>query len=239
MNIQKETRMRSMGIYIAEFIGTFTLILVGAGSIIVTQAMGGGVAGLIAIALAHGIAIGIMASALGAISGGHFNPAVTFAMLLGKHILPMQAVNYIIAQLAGAVAGALALCYLFFPGVWQAAQLGTPMLAQNVSGLQGMFVEAILTFFLLLTIYGTAVDHRAPKMGGLFIGLAITMDIFLGGPVTGAAMNPARTFGPAFVGWLAGASYNPWAGHLVYWFGPLLGAAAAHVTYTKFLSERS
>ena len=225
--------------YIAEFIGTFALILFGAGSIIVTQAMGGGIAGLIVVAFAHGITIGIMASALGAISGGHFNPAVTFGLMLGRVISPAQAIRYVIAQLAGAVAGALALAYLFFPNAWQAAQLGTPMLAGNISAFQGGLIEAILTGFLMLVIYGTAIDRRAPKMGGLFIGLTITLDILLSGPLTGAAMNPARTFGPAFVGWIAGASYNPWAGHLVYWIGPLLGAAAAQKIYTKFLSERS
>ena len=236
MTTQKEEHMRSMGAYVAEFIGTFTLILAGAGSIIVTHDMGG-VAALIAIAFAHGFAIAVMASALGAVSGGHFNPAVTLAMLLGGHMKLMRAASYMIAQLTGAVAGGLALAYLFFPTAWHAAQLGTPMLAANVSGLQGMFIEAILTFFLVIVIHGTAVDTRAPKVGALFIGLTITMDILLGGPLTGAAMNPARTFGPALVGWLAGASYNPWTGHLVYWFGPILGALAAQVVYAKYWSE--
>ena len=225
--------------YIAEFFGTCALIAFGAGSIINTQAMGGGNAGLLIVALAHGIIIAVAVSALGAISGGHFNPAVTFGLMLGKLISPAQAVRYIGAQLAGAVTGALALAYVFFPHTWQTAQLGTPMLASDVSGFQGILVEAFLTLFLVFAVYGTAIDHRAPKMGGLFIGLMITVDILLGGSLTGAAMNPARTFGPAFVGWIAGASYNPWAGHLVYWIGPLLGAVAAQKIYTKFLSERS
>ena len=234
MTTQKEDAMRASALYIAEFIGTFTLILAGAGSIIATSQMGGDAVVLIAVALAHGIAIGTMASALGAISGAHFNPAVTLGLMLGKKITPKRAVRYMIAQLAGAVTGAFALAYVFFPDTWQQAQLGTPMLVANVSGIQGIAIEAILTFFLMLVIYGTAVDDRAPKVGGLFIGLTITMDILLGGSLTGAAMNPARTFGPAFVGWLAGASYNPWAGHLVYWFGPFLGALAAERIYTKF-----
>lgn len=236
MTTYKEESMRIRASYIAEFIGTFTLIVAGAGSIIATQQMGNS---LVAVALAHGLAIAVMASALGAISGGHFNPAVTIAFLLGKKIAPKRACGYIIAQLAGAVSGAFILCAFIFPDTWQAAQLGTPMLAQGISGFRGIFIEALLTFFLMIVIYGTAVDNRAPKMGALFIGLAITMDILFGGPVTGAAMNPARTFGPALIGWLAGAQYHPWAGHLVYWIGPLLGAGAAHVVYTKFLSERS
>ena len=227
--------MRSTGAYVAEFIGTGTLIAAGSGSIIHQMSAGG--SGLLNIALAHGLAIAVMVSALGAISGGHFNPAVTIALMFGGHITRKRALGYIIAQLAGAVAGAFALVYGFFPDAWQAAQLGTPMLAGNVSGLQGIFIEAVLTFFLLIVINGTAVDRRAPKMGGLFIGLTITMDILFGGPLTGAAMNPARTFGPALAGWLAGASYNPWAGHLVYWFGPILGALAAQVIYKRYLSE--
>ena len=236
MTTQKEERMRLTGAYVAEFIGTFTLILVGAGSIIATHDMGGAAA-LVAIALAHGFAIATMASAFGAVSGGHFNPAVTLAMLLGGHIKLRRAASYMIAQLAGAVAGALALAYLFFPTAWRAAQLGTPMLASNVTGLQGMFIEAILTFFLVIVIHGTAVDKRAPKVGALFIGLTITMDILLGGPLTGAAMNPARTFGPALASWLAGAPYNPWAGHLVYWIGPFLGAGVAQMVYAQFFHE--
>ena len=219
--------------YIAEFIGTFALIFFGAGSIIHGQG------GLIAVALAHGILIAVAVSALGAISGGHFNPAVTFGLMLGKLIPFARAIRYMIAQLAGAVVGALVLVYIAFPNTWQAAQLGTPMLAGSVSGFRGILIEAILTFFLVLVIYGTAIEHRAPKMGGLFIGLTITVDILFGGPLTGAAMNPARTFGPAFVGWIAGASYNPWAGHIVYWIGPLFGAAVAQKIYTTFLRERA
>lgn len=228
--------MRSLPEYIAEFIGTFALILVGAGSIIATQAMVGSAAALVAVALAHGLAIACMASALGAVSGGHFNPAVTFGFIVGNKMHRSKAYGYIIAQLLGAIVAALALQTLFFPQTWEAAQLGTPMLASNVSFLQGMFIEAILTFFLMTVIFGTAVDSRAPKVGALFIGLTITMDILLGGPLTGAAMNPARTFGPAFIGWMGGASYGPWAGHLVYWLGPLLGAGTAAWMYKKIFS---
>lgn len=231
--------MSKTSAYTAEFIGTFALIAAGAGSIIATHAMGGGPAALIAVALAHGLAIACFGSMFGAISGGHFNPAVTFALLLDKKIRRRHAFGYVMAQLAGAVAGALALAYGFFPGAWEAAQLGTPMLSAHVSWGQGVFIEGLLTFFLVLAVFLTAVDDRAPKMGALFIGLTITMDILFGGPVTGAAMNPARAFGPAFVGWLAGASsYNPWAGHLVYWIGPLAGAIVARMCYHKIFRAR-
>ena len=228
--------MRAMSAYIMEFIGTCALILFGAGSIIATQAMVGSSAALLVVALAHGLTIACMVSAFGAISGGHFNPAVTFGFIVGNKISKRKAYGYMIAQLLGAVVAALALQTLFFTETWEAAQLGTPMLASNVSFLRGMFIEAILTFFLMIVIFGTAIDSRAPKVGGLFIGLIITVDILLGGQLTGAAMNPARTFGPAFMGWMGSASYSPWAGHLVYWFGPLVGAGTAAWMYKKFLS---
>lgn len=239
MITQKEERMSTTSAYCAEFVGTFALIAAGAGSIVATHNMGGGAAVLIAVALAHGLAIAIFASALGAVSGGHFNPAVTIALMLDKRIKRNHAIGYIIAQLLGATVAAFTLSYLFFSDTWQAAQLGTPMLASRISPLQGVLIEAILTFLLVITVFLTAVDERAPKVGALFIGLVITMDILFGGPVTGAAMNPARTFGPALVGWLAGAStYNPWAGHLVYWIGPLMGAVVARICYHRFFRAR-
>lgn len=239
MTTQKEERMLRTSAYIAEFIGTFALIAAGAGSIIVTNNMGGGPAALIAIALAHGLVIACFGSMFGAVSGGHFNPAVTIALMLDKRIKQNPAIGYIIAQLAGATTAGFALSSLFFTNTWQAAQLGTPMLASGISPFQGMLIEAILTLFLVLAVFLTAVDERAPKVGALFIGLIITVDILFGGPVTGAAMNPARTFGPALAGWLSGASsYNPWSGHLVYWIGPLLGAIIARFLYSSFFRAR-
>lgn len=229
--------MNTSAAYIAECIGTFALILAGAGSIIALQSTGFGAANLIAIALAHGLTIACMVSALGAISGGHFNPAVTFGFLVTKKIKASRALKYIIAQLAGATFAAFLLQHIFFQDIWQAANLGTPMLASNISALQGIMIEAIMTFFLMLVIFGTTVDKRAPQMGGLFIGLVITVDILFGGPLTGAAMNPARTFGPALAGFIGGASYNPWVGHLVYWIGPLIGASMAAWLYNKLFSQ--
>ena len=231
-----QQEMQMIKKYAAEFIGTFALILAGAGSIIMSVQMGGG-AGLLGIALAHGIAIAVMVSALGAVSGGHFNPAVTFGLLMSKKIKMNHAFGYMAAQLLGATIAALMLTTFFFPDSWQAAQLGTPMLANGISLMRGIVIEAVLTFFLMLAVFGTAVDRRAPNMGGLFIGLSITMDILFAGPLTGAAMNPARTFGPALAGWIGNASYNPWAGHLVYWIGPMLGAALASVVYNKVVKE--
>jgi glycerol uptake facilitator-like aquaporin len=109
---------------------------------------------------------------------------------------------------------------------------GTPAVGKGATTLQSIGIEAVLTFFLVFVVYGTAVDMRAPKIGGLAIGLTVTLDILFGGPFTGAAMNPARTFGPAVVG-------GQWANHLVYWIGPLLGGALAGLVYGRFLIKDS
>jgi MIP family channel proteins len=207
---------------VAEFIGTFALIFVGIGAI---ANLGGDHAGLVGIALAHGLTIAVMASATGAISGGHLNPAVTFGLLVGGKICPSRALAYWVSQLLGAIVAAGIMMNVL--GV-KAVAGGTPDLALNVSVATGVIVEAVLTFFLVFVVYGSAVDGRAPKIGGLAIGLTVTLDILVGGPITGAAMNPARTFGPAFVS-------GHWANHIVYWVGPLLGGLLAGVIYGRFL----
>ena len=211
---------------VAEFIGTFTLIFAGVGAI---AHLGGGdkSAALVGIAMAHGLAIAVMVSALGSISGGHFNPAVTFGLLIGGKIKPCQTAAYWAAQLAGAaVAAYLMGCILGTPAV----SGGTPDLGKGVTMGTGILIEAVMTFFLVLVVYGTAVDGRAPKVGGLFIGITILVDILLGGPVSGAAMNPARAFGPALAS-------GHWANHMVYWVGPLIGGGLAGLIYGRFLIQ--
>ncbi len=216
---------------LAEAVGTFTLVFAGAGSIIVTEAskQGAGLlgialvqggAGLLGIALAHGLAIAVMVSAFGAISGAHFNPAVTCGFLASGRMQPGQGLRYIVAQLAGATLGAVALRIGFPAGPAAAVHLGTPHLGAGVGFGAGAFLEAIGTFFLVLVVFGTAVHPQAPRIGGLAIGLTITMDILAFGPLTGSAVNPARAFGPALLG-------NAWDAHLVYWIGPIVGGAAA------------
>jgi MIP family channel proteins len=192
---------------LAEAVGTFALIFIGIGAI---KAAGND---LLAVAFAHGLTIAVFVSATMAISGGHLNPAVTFGLMLGGKIRPGDAVLYWIAQLAGATAAAYACCWLLGQ---EAVVKGTPRLAEGVGMGQGIAVEAILTAFLVLVVYGTGVSPRGPKIGGLAIGLTIVIDILFGGPLTGAAMNPARTFGPALAG-------GGWDAHAVYWIGPLLG----------------
>ena len=207
----------------AEFIGTFTLIFIGVSSICVNS-------GLVGVAFAHGLALVVMITALGHISGGHLNPAVTVGVLVGGKISKTDAVAYIIAQLLGGVVGALAVKAVIAPAMYDAVKLGTPMLGEGVSFGTGVLVELILTFFLVTVVYGSAVDGRAGKWGGLFIGLTVVMDILGTGPLTGASMNPARTFGPALVG-------GYWDNHLVYWIGPLIGGLLAGIVYTRWLRK--
>src|SRR2546423_6387279 len=184
---------------IAELIGTFAFVFIGAGSII-ANVLTHGALGLLGIALAHGLALSIMVTVFAATSGGHINPAVTIGFLVTRRIAPLLGLLYIVAQLVGATLAGLLLRAVFPQAVWQAAQLGTPMLAPGVSFGTGVLVEAALTFFLLLAVFGTAVDPRAPKIGGFGIGLTVLVDILVGGPLTGAAMNSARAFGPALAG---------------------------------------
>jgi MIP family channel proteins len=211
----------------AEFIGTFTLIFIGAGAIIVT-----GGTNLVAIAFAHGLAIALMVSSLGHVSMGLFNPALTIGLWATRRIETVTGILYIIAQLVGAVAAALALV-LLFPEVMRdapGANFGVPALNEGVDFIQGVGIEAIATFFLMTAVFGTALDPRGPRIGGLAIGLIITMDIFAAGNLTGAAMNPARAFGPALID-------ANWDDHLVYWIGPIIGAVLAALTYHYVFSE--
>lgn len=213
--------------FVAEFVGTFALIFVGAGSIIADY-VSGGKSGLTGIALAHGLTIAVMVSATAAISGGHLNPAVTLALLFIKKIDVPNAVGYVIAQCLGAIVAAYLLLICMPHDAVSAVSLGTPALGVNITSGMGLLMEVITTFFLMFVIYGTAVDKRAPKLAGLFIGLTVALDIFVAGPVTGAAMNPARYLGPAVI---SGNLNLIW----LYWLGPVSGALLAAFCYNKIL----
>jgi MIP family channel proteins len=223
---------------VAEFVGTFALIFFGVGSICADQFIhastnGQSSLGLLGIALAHGLAIGIMVTSLGHISGGHFNPAVTIGFWVTRKLSTFDTLAYWIVQLAGGAAAASLLKRLPVD-VWGPVQLGTPDLASGISLPNGMIFEAVMTFFLVFVVFATAVDELGAfnKVAGFAIGLSITMGALFGGPFTGAALNPARAFGPALAS-------NHWHNHSVYWIGPLAGGVVAGWLYdTLFLGKK-
>lgn len=210
---------------LAEACGTFWFFLIGAGAI-VTDAANGNSIGLLGIALAHGLALAVAISSFGAISGGHFNPAVTFALAIAKKHPWPRVPTYVGAQLAGALLAGIMLRVIFgtIPAAMQASNLGTPAVSASIPLLTAILIEALLTLFLVWAVFGTAVSPSAPRIAGFGIGLAVTADILLGGPLTGASMNPARWFGPA----VASGYLRDGAVHII---GPLLGAALAGVSY--------
>jgi len=212
---------------VAEFIGTFALIFFGAGSICAYQYLHSNAdLGLLGVALAHGLAIGIMVSALGHISGGHFNPAVTIGIWVTKRLSTVDAALYWVAQLAGGPAAAFLLKIVVPDDTWRAVALGTPELARDFPVWAGMSLEAVTTFFLVLVVFATAVDEKGAfkSIAGFGIGLIISLGILVAGPFTGGALNPARAFGPALAA-------THWAHHGVYWIGPLAGGFLAGLIY--------
>ncbi len=217
---------------LAEFIGTFALTFIG-GAAIANGTTAPGSAGLVGVAFAHGITLMVMIYALGAISGTHVNPAVTLALALGKQLKWIDAAVYWIAQFIGAIVAGFALLAIFSDASIKTGFLGTPNFDPKVIALPAaILVEAILTFFLVLVIFLTAVDDRAVKgFHGIAIGLVLTMDILAGGPLTGAAMNPARYFGTA----LASFHLND---IVVYFVGPAAGAILAWLVYEYGLKKK-
>lgn len=215
---------------VAELVGTGALCFIG----ILALTAGGpelfanGTKNLVAVALAHGLTIAVMVSATMHISGGQLNPAVTFGLWITRKIGTVQAAINCVAQIAGAAGGAL----LAKIAIGGAITAGIPALSANVSTTQGIVTEAVLTFFLVFVVFGTAVDPRfGGKLGGLAIGCTVALDILAGGPITGGAMNTARWLGPALA---QGVFPNP----VVYLVGPLVGAAAASILWTTVLLDR-
>jgi aquaporin Z len=207
----------------AEFVGTFAWVFVGAAAVIMAASEGNGIVG---VALATGLVVVVMVSVLAHISGAHYNPATTIAVWVTGNIKTGLAGLYVATQLVAAIAAAALLRGLYPEASWKAANLGAPGLGQGVSAGQGVVLEAVLTFFLVFAVYGTAVDDRGPfaKTAGLSIGLVLTFGIFAGGPLTGAAMNPARAFGPMLVD-------GKWSDWWVYWIGPIGGGVIAAALY--------
>ena len=222
---------RQTAVFVAEALGTFLFFFVGAGAVVLGAHNPEANGGLVGVALAHGLALVVLVSALGPISGGHFNPAVTFGVWITGRIGAGLAGLYFVAQAAGAIGAGFALRMVFPEASWEPVALGTPAVDAGIGIAGAIGVEAILTIVLLIAVFGTAIDPRAPKLGGLVIGLAVAADILMGGPLTGAAMNPARWLGPA----VASGTYADW---YVWWIGPLLGAAVAALAYRYVLEDR-
>jgi aquaporin Z len=215
---------------VAEFVGTALFVLLGVGSI-VADATASGQLGIVGIAAAHGVGMAILVTMTMNISGGHLNPAVSFGLWVAKKIDGLKLGQYVVAQLAGAIVGTLLVWAVFPARGTRITSFGIPHLAGALTLFEGIGIEALLTFFLVSAVFGTAVSSQAPKVGGFGIGLAIFVCGLAAGPLTGAAMNPARAFGPAVVAW-------EWHAHAVYWIGPLLGAAAAGALWKFVLLPR-
>jgi aquaporin Z len=225
---------------LAELIGTFAFVFVGAGAVCVGHWRWE--LGLVGVAAAHGLILAVMVGATAHISGGHLNPALTVALLAGMRIGKRRALAYIGSQLTGAALGGALLGILLATGrdvndlgdvlsySAQQVHLGTPSYAPTVlSPIAAASVEALLTFLLVFVAYATQVDPRGQRLGGPWVGAAYAALLLVGQPFTGAAMNPARAFGPLVAGGRLTASL--WTQHWVYWAGPMAGALLAAAIY--------
>ena len=219
---------------LAEFVATLLFVFIGAGSVVVSGSLTNGELGparLIVIALAHGLAITVLAYAIANISGGHINPVVSFVAVLTKKLRAAKGLMFIVAQLAGGLAGAA----LLLAAIPDAADtnLGAHALGPDVSVGMALIMEVIVTFALVFVIFATAVDSRGiGTMAPLAIGLTVAIDHLLAVPITGSSMNPARSFGPALVS-------GSWADHWIYWIGPLLGGVLAGLLYQFVFINRA
>jgi MIP family channel proteins len=224
---------------VAEFMGTFAVVFIAAGAICADQYLHAArdpSAGPLGLALAYGLAVGAMVSAFGRISGAHLNPAVTIGCWVTKRLGTIESISYGIAQLLGATAGAYTLSAILPESAWRPVSLGAPDLASDFTRMHGMALEAVLTFAVVIVVFATVIDTRGAfrHAAGLPVGLAVTIGYLVGAPFTGAAMNPARAFGPALA-----LTPHQWQNHGVYWVGPLFGGVLAGVIYDRvFLRDQ-
>ncbi len=221
--------------FAAEFIGTFFLCFTGIAAILSATNAVGAHPTIVGIALAHGLALTVAVSTFGAVSGAHVNPAVTAGMLVTGRIKPVRAAMYVVAQLAGSTVAAL-ICKAVFPAAAVAeANLGIPQPAPWATAGIIVTMECVMTFLLVTAVFGAAVDDRAKAgkigIGAFAIGLTVAFDILAGGAVTGASMNPARSFGPALV-------QGYWEWHVLYWIAPIAGGIAAALVYEHVILEQ-
>jgi MIP family channel proteins len=215
---------------VAEALGTFMFVFFGCASVVMT-AYPGGNWGVLGIAIAHGAVLSVAITATMMISGGHLNPAVTLGLAAMRRIAPVAAVGYVAAQLAGAVLAGFALKTLVPGSVGGAVMYGTPAVSGTLSIGAAIGIEALLTFFLMSAVYGTCIAWEKPPVAGFGVGLTYVFAVMTGGAFTGAALNPARAFGPA-------VASGHWVAHVVYWVGPIVGALVAAALWEFVLLEK-
>jgi MIP family channel proteins len=211
---------------LAEFVGTFALVFVSVGALAAAGLTGDVSPSLVALALAYGLTLAVMVSALGHISGGHFNPAVTLAFFVTRRLSVLLTIAYLIVQLAAAV-GAVLLIRWIFPGTSaESVGYGSPALGDGVGTAEALVVEALLAFFLVWVVFATIADVRGTfrSIAGLAIGLTVAFGVLAAEPLTSAMMNPARAFGPQLVD-------VSWDDFWLWYAGPILGGAIAGLLY--------
>lgn len=223
--------------YIAEFIAAFFLVFAGTGAIVADHQLSvllvRDTFGLLGVALANGLALAVVMAAIGGISGGHANPAVSIAFYISRRLSLKELGGYVAAQLAGGLLAALLVARVFVVQAVEATGSGVPALAEGTNVLQGGLLEVILTFMLVFVFWGVAVNPKGAKIiAPLAIGLTVTVGTIIGGPFTGAAMNPARWFGPAVVS----GQFGNWP---VWILGPIVGALLASTVYELFFLDET
>jgi aquaporin TIP len=208
---------------VAEFLGTFFFVFVACAAVVLS---GGREIGL--VALAHAVVYAVAVTTMMPVSGGHLNPAVTFAVWMAGRLEGRRAAGYVVVQVVGAVAAAFLVSRLYPLGAVEASSVGVPRIGPETTLTAAIILEAVLTALLVSAVFGTAVSSHAHRIGGFAVGLTLLPAFLVAGPLTGGALNPARAFGPALVA-------GDWHGHLAYWIGPLLGAAVAGLLWAKVL----
>jgi glycerol uptake facilitator protein len=220
---------------LAEFVGTFAVVFVAAGAVCADQylrAAGQSGTGLLGYAAAYGLVTVAMVSALGHVSGGHLNPAITIGSWVTKRLGTLSALFYCLAQLAGAAAAAYLLVAILPEPAWRPVSLGATDLAPDFTRMHGMLLEGVATFFVVVVYFASSLDADGAfrSLGGWTAGVAVAGMVLLTQPFTGASLNPARTFGPALAA-------HHWINHGVYWVGPLFGGLLGAVAFDRVFAR--
>ncbi|MCB9366803.1 MAG: aquaporin [Calditrichaeota bacterium] len=221
----------SLRALLAEFIGTFSIVFVGVGAIVADDLTNGAV-GLTGVALAFTFVVAAMATATIPVSGGHLNPAVSLGMLISGRMSAKDFAGYVVAQCLGGIAASALLMKSVSPLSLEAVNYGITSIGESATPGMGVIVEIAFTFLLMFVIFATVLDKRAPMIGAIYIGLSIGMGVFVAGPISGGAFNPARWLGPAVI---SGDYMNAW----VYIVGPLAGGVLGAVLCTWLFDVRS